>query len=127
VEDEYVSGPLDLIVEVASTTRALDLGRKKRDYEKAGIREYVVVLAKEKSIRWFLNGEDGFVEEPPSEEGVYRSKVFPGLWLTIRTLFDSDPNSLSDMLNQGLASPEHAAFVAELKARRTKHRKRKGK
>ena len=53
VEDKFISGPLDLVVEVAITSRAIDLGAKKRDYEQAGVREYVVVLANEKIVRWF--------------------------------------------------------------------------
>ena len=43
-----------------------------------------------------------------------RSEVFPGLWLDPRALLTQDWPRLLAVLGQGLASPEHAAFVARL-------------
>lgn len=120
VEDKYVSGPLDLVVEVAVTSRAIDLGSKKRDYEQAGVREYVVVLAKEQSVRWFRREGTGFTDVKVDDDGLFRSKCFPGLWLDPRGLFSPTTRSLTAAVRKGLASPEHAAFVAELNARRKK-------
>ena len=55
---------------------------------------------------------------PPSPDGVHRSEVFPGLWLDARALVAEDLDPLFAMPEAGLASPEHAAFVAGLAARR---------
>jgi hypothetical protein len=48
--------------------------------------------------------------------------VFPGLWLDRKGFFERPPRKLYAVLNKGLASPKHAAFVAELEARRKKAR-----
>jgi len=45
---------------------------------------------------------------------VIRSEVFPGLWLDADALLRRDRKRLLSVLRQGLASPEHAAFVAKL-------------
>jgi hypothetical protein len=119
-EDGYVVGGPELVAEVAYSTASIDLNRKKADYEKAGVREYVVVLVREESVVWFARGDGGFVELQPGSDGVIRSGVFPGLWLDPKGFFERPPRKLYAVLNKGLASPEHAAFVAELEARRKK-------
>lgn len=45
-----------------------------------------------------------------------RSKAFPGLWLQPAALWANDLAALLAVLQQGLASPEHAGFVARLTA-----------
>lgn len=120
VEDKHISGPLDLVAEVANSSRAIDLGAKKWDYEQAGVREYLVVLTKDESVRWFHRTGAGFGDLSPGADGLYRSTIFPGLWLDPRGLFSEHLRPLTAALNKGLASPEHAAFVAELEARRKK-------
>ena len=47
-------------------------------------------------------------------DGLYRSKVFPGLWLDPAALLRGDLAGVLATLDRGLASPEHAAFVAKL-------------
>jgi hypothetical protein len=49
-------------------------------------------------------------------DGLYRSKVFPGLWLDPAALLRRDLAGLLAVLERGLASPEHAEFVAKLAA-----------
>ena len=57
----------ELVAEVAYSTASIDLNRKKADYEKAGVKEYVVVLVREESVVWFARaGQDsGIVEYGP--------------------------------------------------------------
>jgi hypothetical protein len=50
----------------------------------------------------------------PGPDGIYRSKIFPGLWLDPQALFADDLDRLIEVLEQGLATPEHEAFVAKL-------------
>lgn len=38
-EDEYALGPPELMVEVTSSSEAIDLKAKRRDYEQAGVLE----------------------------------------------------------------------------------------
>jgi hypothetical protein len=50
----------------------------------------------------------------PGPDGIYRSNVFPGLWLDGDALFAEDRRRLIEVLDQVLATAEHAAFVARL-------------
>jgi hypothetical protein len=53
-------------------------------------------------------------ELPPGPDGIYRSEVFPGLWLDPAALLRHDGPRVLEVLRQGLATPEHGAFVARL-------------
>lgn len=117
-EDHMVVGASELVVEVANSSLAIDLGRKKLDYEQAGVKEYVVVTVEEQSLIWFGRGPGGFTELRADPTGVFRSVQFPGLWLDPRALFEPTLKRLTTLTRKGLASPEHAAFVADLAARR---------
>ncbi len=116
--DGYVVGPPELIIEVAASSRKYDLVDKKRDYERAGVPEYVVVILKSQTIRWFTRRDGLYVDLPADPDGVFRSEVFPGLWLDAPAFFAEDVERLIATLERGLATPEHAAFVANLAARR---------
>ncbi len=112
--DGYIVGPPELVAEVAHTTRSFDLGPKKADYERAGVLEYLFVGISHEEIRWFVRREGRFSDLLPGADGLFRSEVFPGLWLDPDALFAEDLNRLIATLEQGLATPEHAAFVARL-------------
>ncbi|MGL6096877.1 MAG: Uma2 family endonuclease [Fimbriiglobus sp.] len=120
--DDYITGPPELVVEVAHTSAAIDLHDKRAAYEEVGVREYLVVVVKAKQVVWYARGRGGFVELRPGSDGVFRSRVFPGLWLDPTALFPLDRRRLMDTLRTGLASPEHAAFVAKLAARAAKRK-----
>jgi Uma2 family endonuclease len=113
-EDGYIVGAPELVAEVAYSAAAIDLHSKKRDYEAAGVREYIVVLVETRSAVWFTRNDTEFVELEPSGDGVLQSRIFPGLWLNPAGLFAETAQQLTATANQGLASPEHAAFVAKL-------------
>ena len=49
-------------------------------------------------------------------DGIYRSEVFPGLWLDADALLAEDLDRLVEVLEQGIRTPEHAAFAAKLMA-----------
>ena len=77
----FVRGVPELIVEIAHTTRSTDLGPKLDDYERAGVREYVVRALEPDEVLWHVLEHGRLVSKPPDEDGLYRSRVFPGLWL----------------------------------------------
>src|SRR5204863_6735949 len=77
----YLTGPPELIVEVARSSRHYDLNEKKTDYERTGVLEYLVVELDPNRIHWFIRRGDHFEDLPPGPDGIYRSEVFPGLWL----------------------------------------------
>jgi hypothetical protein len=122
-EGGYIRGAPELIVEIARSSRAFDLGAKKSDYERAGVLEYLVVELDPDQVHWFIRRDDRFEDFPPGPDGIYRSEVFPGLWLDSRALYSEDLDRLIEVLDQGLATPAHAAFVARLaqaRARRSR-------
>ena len=118
-EDGYAAGPPELIVEVASSSASIDLHAKRRDYEQAGVLEYVVVVLRQRAVRWFVLQEGTFREREADEGGIFKSTVFPGLWLDAAALFQLDGLRVMEVLRQGMATPEHAAFVQRLQERRS--------
>jgi Uma2 family endonuclease len=117
-EDGYTTGPPELIVEVASSSASIDLHTKRRDYERAGVLEYVVVVLRQIFIRWFVWQAGTYQDMAADPDGIFRSRVFPGLWLHADALLRLDGAQVMAVLQQGLATPEHAAFVQQLQARR---------
>jgi Uma2 family endonuclease len=115
-EQECVVGAPELIVEVANTSRAIDLHAKKKDYARYGVREYLVQCVKDDKLRWFDLA--GAKELQPDANGIYRVQTFPGLWINGPALLAHDYASLMKTLEEGLATPEHATFVDELAKRR---------
>jgi Uma2 family endonuclease len=113
-ENEYLVGAPEFIGEVAFSPEAIDLHRKRDDYERAGVKEYVVVALRQQRVYWFVRRNGVFVDLPPGPDGVLRSEVFPGLWLDPDALLRGDGRRVMEVLQQGLATPEHAAFVAQL-------------
>jgi Uma2 family endonuclease len=113
-EDDYLTGAPELVAEVAWASESIDLHAKRKDYEKAGVREYLVVALRQKQVFWFIRRRGKFRELAPGDDGVIRSEVFPGLWLDPAALLRRDRKRLLAVLKRGLASPEHAGFVARL-------------
>ncbi len=112
--DDYLAGPPELVVEIAASSAAYDLGVKRRVYARNGVQEYLAAQAYEQRIDWFVLRE-GVVEAlQPDQNGILRREVFPGLWLPVDGLWAGDLAALLSVLQQGVASPEHAAFVAGL-------------
>jgi Uma2 family endonuclease len=116
VAEGYIQGPPELVAEVSKATRKVDLGPKLRDYERAGVLEYVVRALDPDEIYWFTQDAGELVQRFAEEDGLYRSTAFPGLWLDPIALLKGDRRRLRAAVDQGCATPEHAAFVARLAA-----------
>ncbi len=111
-EDDYLEGPPELIVEIAASSAAYDLHVKRRVYARAGVQEYLAVQMYEQRVDWFILREGVYETLTPDTDGVLRSEVFPGLWLQPAALWSGDLATMLAVLQEGLASPEHAAFLA---------------
>lgn len=114
MERGYIVGPPELVVEIASSTEAYDLHSKKAAYERAGVREYVVVALRQAKVLAFVSRDGRFETLASGADGILRSETFPGLWIDTRAALASETNQLLAVLQQGLATPEHAAFVKRL-------------
>lgn len=115
-KDAYVEGAPELVIEVANSSRAIDLFAKKDDYARYGVREYLVASVKEQQLRWF--DLTAGVELQPDPAGIFKVRVFPGLWINGPALWKHDHPEVMKTLEAGLATPEHAAFVEQLAQRR---------
>ena len=114
-EDEDLQGAPEFIAEVASSSEAHDLHSKRRDYERAGVQEYLVLITRGSRAIWFARRAQGFQPLAPGPDGILRSELFGGLWLDALALFRGDTARVHEVLGQGLASPEHARFLERLK------------
>jgi Uma2 family endonuclease len=110
---KYVEGPPELLVEIAYSTRSLDMHQKRRDYRLAGVAEYLVLCVEEQELHWF-NFKGRALR--PNAQGVYKSRAFPGLWVNGPALLARGSDAVTATLQQGIASPEHADFVRRLHA-----------
>ena len=106
-----------MVVEVAASSVSYDLGAKRRVYARSGVQEYLAAQAYEQRVDWFVLREGVYEALQPDSDGILRSEVFPGLWLSGDALWAGDLVGMIAVLQQGLASPEHAAFVAQLQER----------
>jgi hypothetical protein len=114
-DDDYVVGGPELVAEVAASRAAFDLNTKLRVYRRNGVQEYLVWRVLDNAIDWFVLAQNDYESLAPGADGVYRSHVFPGLWLNAGALARRDLPAVLQVLQQGLASPEHAAFIARLR------------
>ena len=118
----YAQGAPELIVEISGSSTSRDLGVKLDLYRRAGVREYITVLLNPRRVVWRALVRGRYKELEPEADGLLRSRAFPGLWLDREAVWDRS-RSLRAGLEQGLRSPEHAAFVEQL-AKPVKRRRR---
>lgn len=114
----YVSGPPELIVEVAHTSADYDLHQKMEVYRRNGVREYGVWRTLDAEFDYFRLTAGRYQRVTTDADGVIRSQVLPGLWLDTAAVLHGDWDRVDATVRRGLATPEHAAFVAELAWRR---------
>ena len=117
-EDGYVESAPELVVEVAASSASYDLHDKLDAYRRSGVREYVVHRVLDGEIDWFVLQEGEYASRSPDAGGVFRSSVFPGLWLAANPLVQGDLAEVLAVVGRGTASPEHDAFVKRLAAAR---------
>ncbi|MGH7134949.1 MAG: Uma2 family endonuclease [Pirellulales bacterium] len=117
VEGGYFHGVPEMLAEVCMSSASYDLHDKYDLYQSAGIPEYLVVVTFEQQIRWHVLVDGRYQLLLPDADGLWRSRVFPGLWLDRNALLAGNLTQLLDRLHDGLRSPEHERFVAQLASR----------
>lgn len=113
-ERGYVIGPPELHVEVAYTSEAIDLHDKREQYARTGVQEYLVVLIQEQRIRGFRRRGSRFADVKISGDGIWKSSLFPGLWLSVRAMPDRDMSTVIGTLNEGISTQSHSDFLSRL-------------
>ncbi len=114
--DGFVSGAPEFACEIAYTSSSFDLGVKKEVFAKHSVREYLVWAIDARSIEWFILQDGQYVSRDPGPDDIFRSTVFPGLWLDWKALLTGDLARVFAVVQQGCATPEHQAFVERLAA-----------
>ncbi|MBX9677337.1 MAG: Uma2 family endonuclease [Gemmataceae bacterium] len=113
--DGYLQGGPEFVVEISASTVSYDLHEKLRAYRRNGVLEYVVWRVEDDEIDWFILKDGKYVRQE-SNDGKHRSIKFPGLWMDAKALIRNDSKANIAYLREGLASPEHGAFVERLAA-----------
>lgn len=112
--DGFIEGAPELVAEVASSSVSYDLHAKLHVYRRNGVREYIVWRVLEREIDWFVLRAGQYEGLPLDTDGLWRSTVFAGLWLDPAALVHGDIATVLAVVQRGVASPEHAAFVTHL-------------
>lgn len=113
-DDGYIEGSPEWVAEIAASSASYDLHAKRRVYRDHGVREYVIWRVLDEQIDWLILRDGEYESLMPDTEGVLRSEVFPGLWLDATALIRGELTRVLEVVREGIASPEHAAFLARL-------------
>lgn len=70
----------------------------------------------ESELVWFVWREGQYDRLCPNTEGVIRSQCFPGLWLAVDALLQDERSRLLAVVQAGLQTAEHQAFVQRLRS-----------
>jgi Uma2 family endonuclease len=117
-EGAYATGAPEWVGEIAASSASYDLHDKLNAYRRNGVREYVVWRVFDREFDWFVLRDSQFVRLHP-KDGVFRSEVFPGLWLDSTAMLDGRLADVLTLLQSGMNSEEHKTFVAELAKKKT--------
>jgi len=110
----YLQGAPELVVEIATTSAAYDLHEKLRVYRRTGVQEYIILLTHERETLWYRLNEGLYETVAPDEDGITRSRTFPGLHFDSNLFWADDLPGLLAALATGLKTDEHAAFAASI-------------
>jgi Uma2 family endonuclease len=113
--DDYIEGAPELIVEIAASSASYDLHDKLRVYRRNSVLEYIVWRTYSQKIDWFQLSQGEYLPLTADAEGIIKSQIFPGLWLASTSLLSDNLTPVLQVLQQGIASPEHQAFVQKLR------------
>jgi Uma2 family endonuclease len=111
---EPLNGASEFVVEISASSASYDLHDKLEIYQRAGVPEYLVLQIYERKTTWFSLASGKYTEIAPDENGLIKSRVFPGLYFHPEKFWAGDLAGLLAVLQEGLASVEHAEFVKQL-------------
>jgi hypothetical protein len=100
-DEGYIIGPPEMVVEMAGSSASYDFGEKRDVYEAAGVGEYLVFEPIEGRIQWWRSEGGRFVDILLAA-GVYKSVLFPGLWLDADALRSANALQLIETLRSGM-------------------------
>ena len=112
-----VKGAPELIVEIAASSVSFDLGAKLGRLSCRNFWRRGNILCNGRMTGGLTGsccGTGSICGWPPMAKGVYRSEIFPGLWLHAEALVAGRLADVLTVLQRGIASAEHGEFVKHL-------------
>jgi Uma2 family endonuclease len=94
----YLTGPPELIVEIAASSASIDLRDKLRAYCRNGVLEYLVWRIAERRLDWCCLEDEEYRPETPDAQGLLHSRVFPGLRLPVEALLAGEAAKVLEAL-----------------------------
>ncbi len=116
--DGYIKGAPELVAEIATSSAAIDLGTKKNVYRRNGVKEYLVWQTFENQLSWFRLQDGEYLLVEMDATGILKSQAMPGLWLDVSALLNGRMFEVLNVLQTGINSPEHHAFIQMLSGAR---------
>jgi hypothetical protein len=111
----YITGAPELLAEVAHTSRAIDLHLKKDRYSLAGVLEYLVLCLEPPHVYWFDLSRNQRLNA--DADGIFKSRVFPGLWIDGDALLELDYVKSMAALSAGMQTSKYLEFASHLRDR----------
>ncbi|HKG27323.1 MAG TPA: Uma2 family endonuclease [Thermomicrobiales bacterium] len=119
----WIEGAADFVIELLSEqTARTDLIVKLREYEQAGIFEYVIIETRDgrDGITMYRLGDDGhYFAVAPDDAGRLHSEMLPGFWLDPRW-FQQDPLPVPEELMFELAPDAYDAWLEQRRGNRAR-------
>ena len=97
----YVEGAPELIAEVSASTARFDLTVKREVYRRNGVREYVLGRTYDFQFDFFLLVNGQYERQLADADGVYRSRVFHGLWFDVPRLLGGNLSEIQRATSAG--------------------------
>ncbi len=103
----YFDGPPDAAFEIVSPESIhRDYHKKRRQYEKYGVREYWIIDQLEETMTLLRLNKRGKYQEVRAKDGNYYSEIIDGFWLDPKWLWHSPRPRKADVLKQLLATKD---------------------
>jgi hypothetical protein len=116
-KDDYLEGAPEMVVEIAASSASYDMHDKRRVYARNGVPEYLVLLAYEQQIAWFVLRDGVYEPQQADERGILRSETFPGSGWRPKPCCKAIWVPVLSVLQEGLQSKDHKDFVQQLQAK----------
>jgi Uma2 family endonuclease len=113
-EAGLITGPPELVVEIAASSASIDAHKKLGVYRRNGVLEYLLWRVDEERFDWLHLVDEEYVAAQPDAAGILRSRHFPGLQVSLPALLALDSARVLASLQEGLATPAHADYARTL-------------
>ena len=95
----HLRGPADLVIEIVSPESVRrDKVEKFAEYEEGGVPEYWWVDPMAETTGFYQIVEGKYQEVKPGADGIYHSRVLPGVWIDVAWLWQSPLPRVMDVL-----------------------------